>query len=477
MRIGALFGRKDSGKKTDNLSAFQRVSEENCVLHPGGSKSPRDVGLRSSTTKRRTSKSVCLASPPNAANIITMSPRTRREKRKKTPAASPQLEAKNKILFIPESDPLYQLQDAYNEHSKCVRDLATIPPLEKRLESLVAFASNERDPLVGQAFKNPNPYHNKDYAKINQETKRIDKLIDVEKRKLPPKDGFTLNVLIAGSSVGQNIFWQGIDGITDKTKVAARYQNQFLFVMADFIIDSLRAVKIMQVFDELSQSGQLRAHEFLECVSSRDESVIESHKKTILALWSEPIISDGVMQTVLFHPKRNAIHYLFDNIERIASSSYQIQYDPEYYYLNHFSPSGTFDLAIKLSNLTFKLCGVDKIRGTLRKWIDQFDDNDIVIFLADISSPDAFVKSSRELATIVSCVPTRLAYFLFFIGTSKLEKENATDLAEKLPNIGNTPPAKFAEDTFRGIITRFKPNFKEITVEHVKEKIDINALL
>ncbi|MCR9066928.1 MAG: hypothetical protein NXI00_23355, partial [Cytophagales bacterium] len=134
MRIGALFGRKDSGKKTDNLSAFQRVSEENCVLHPGGSKSPRDVGLRSSTTKRRTAKSVCLASPPNAANIITMSPRTRREKRKKTPAASPQLEAKNKILFIPESDPLYQLQDAYNEHSKCVRDLATIPPLEKRLE-------------------------------------------------------------------------------------------------------------------------------------------------------------------------------------------------------------------------------------------------------------------------------------------------------------------------------------------------------
>ena len=62
---------------------------------------------------------------------------------------------------------------------------------------LFQFANETRDPLLRRS-KNPNRFLNKDTPKLNSTTKKLDKQIEVDKKKLPPRDGFNMQVMIAG---------------------------------------------------------------------------------------------------------------------------------------------------------------------------------------------------------------------------------------------------------------------------------------
>lgn len=184
---------------------------------------------------------------------------------------------------------------------------------------MVTFASTTRDPFIKQNAPNINPFCSKENKlanqTVNQITKRIDKSMEQEKRKLA-KEGHSLKVLLLGTATGQNYFWQGIDKLLDdNSKIAIKYQKIFLRIMISNIQQALRTLKILQLNDKLSESNEIVARQFLQEIptyldcefnpnSIHDYSSIIKHMHI---LWGDPLISYAIKENLTFEPRRDTI--------------------------------------------------------------------------------------------------------------------------------------------------------------------------
>lgn len=154
-------------------------------------------------------------------------------------------------------------------------------------------------------MKNVNPYH-KDEKKIKEKEIR-----DNNKKK--PKEA-QLSILVIGETSAQNYFWKSIDKITSADDVRLKYQKAFLQVLVDITLTALKSIKLMQLFDELSPSGQLLVVEFQQASNTFRSSIasgspveIGSLPKILLGLWKESVVASAISQIALFHPNKELI--------------------------------------------------------------------------------------------------------------------------------------------------------------------------
>lgn len=142
VRLGSLFGKRDTTPKKAELPLpLNEIERLDASLHPGGSKSPRGLSLRSDTKNKgkriKGSKSVQLDSK-NLNNSIQPQTTTTVNKAILTVPPSPSPRGA-KVPYDPQSDPIYKLRRLEEELKLSTIELKTVPVFSKRIERYLFY--------------------------------------------------------------------------------------------------------------------------------------------------------------------------------------------------------------------------------------------------------------------------------------------------------------------------------------------------
>jgi len=107
--------------------------------------------------------------------------------------------------------------------------------------------------------------------------------------------------------------------------------------------------------------------------------------EAIRYLWSDPTIQEAVRRSKEFQLLDNAAYY-FDAIDRISAVNYQPT--TEDILRSSASTTGIWMTSLTIGFLTVNVFDVGGSRSERRKWINCFDNVDVVIFLVGLSEYD-----------------------------------------------------------------------------------------
>ncbi|KAJ6254045.1 guanine nucleotide-binding protein g(o) subunit alpha [Anaeramoeba flamelloides] len=224
---------------------------------------------------------------------------------------------------------------------------------------------------------------NNDLKKKRDRDRKINQQIEND-RKVYEKEAKLL-VLGTGDS-GKSTFIKQTqllfrDGFSEDEKMTFKKAIRINLIRHTKLL--IRACRMLEI-DLIKQNEEIADH-FLEVKPDSNGNLSKKIVNDIKILWDDPAFKESFDRRSQFQIPDTAYHY-FDNIDEVAKEDY-IPSNVDI--LNcRIATSGVKVIEFPLSGIPTKIIDVGGQRSERRKWIHQFEDTTLVIYVVAISEYD-----------------------------------------------------------------------------------------
>ncbi|KAJ3450924.1 guanine nucleotide-binding protein g(o) subunit alpha [Anaeramoeba flamelloides] len=175
----------------------------------------------------------------------------------------------------------------------------------------------------------------------------------------------------------------------------------------------------------LLEENQILAEDYIRTVKKNEPEITEQNKKDILKLWADPALKKAYKIHDQFQLP-NVAKYFLDKTEEIAKEDFTPN---EKDILNcRISTIGVKEIQFQVKDDDWRLVDVGGQRSERRKWIHQFDDIDMLIFVIAISEYNLSLYEEQT----VNRMHESLSVFQKTVKNGFLKKKNIVLLFNKV---------------------------------------------
>ncbi|KAJ3444525.1 guanine nucleotide-binding protein g(o) subunit alpha [Anaeramoeba flamelloides] len=175
-------------------------------------------------------------------------------------------------------------------------------------------------------------------------------------------------------------------------------QDRFLYRTTIRVNLMYNMKTLIQIVEELKINIQKRTQKIVKRFDRSkkycEENLTEKMKNAIINLWSDPGFKEAYERRNLFELPDSA-NYYFDSCERIFKEDYQPN-DKDVLFCR-IPTTGVNEIELQVNNKFWKVVDVGGQRSERRKWIHQFENVTIIVYITSVSEFDQQLSEDRSI--------------------------------------------------------------------------------